>query len=328
MDELLSLLSTTEYRTGEALCETLGMTRAAVWKRMEKLRAEGYQIVASGKRGYRLQPIEDSLLPGYIHQDLHTGWAGRGSLCYRPQVGSTNTLLKEMAQQGAPRGSLVVCDVQTAGKGRLGRAWEAQPGESLLHSLLLCPALPVERAQLCTLGAAVAMAQAIEDILPSLAPRIKWPNDIVIGSRKCVGILSEMSADMDGIGFIVMGIGVNVNQRHFPQELATRATSLWLEGPADAPSVDRRALLCAYLARMEAAVEALETHGLPGILQQYTARSATLGAWVQVISQQDTFTGKATGLDETGALQVQDEKGETRRVLSGDVSVRGVMGYV
>ncbi len=326
----MSLLSTTEYVSGQRLCEKLRLTRAGVWKRMEKLREEGYQISAAGKKGYRLEPAPGQLLPGYLARDLTTRWAGRGELFYAKAMTSTNAVLKDAARAGAAKGSLALCEMQTKGKGRLGREWTATEGENLLHSLLLCPALPLEQAPLCTLAAAVAMAEAMEETVPELAPRIKWPNDIVLSGRKCAGILSELAADMDGLQFIVMGVGVNVNQRVFPGELQTTATSLLLErekaiGPA--PAIDRRQLLCRYLARMEQALTALETQGLPGILPGYTARSVTLGARVRVIGATEEFLGHARAVDATGALLVEDESGAVRRVFSGDVSVRGVMGY-
>ncbi|NLV58213.1 MAG: biotin--[acetyl-CoA-carboxylase] ligase [Clostridiales bacterium] len=340
MDPLLSLLSHTGYISGERLCESLGITRAAVWKRVEKLREEGYDINSAGKRGYRLVPRPDSLLPGYLAMDLSTQWAGRGDIFYKPDMTSTNTVLKAMAYQGAARGSLAVCELQTEGKGRLGRRWEAALGENLLHSLLLCPAMPTEKAQLCTLAAATAMAGAVEETVLGLSVGIKWPNDLLIGGKKCAGILSEISADMDGIRFVVMGVGVNVNQRHFGGELEDKATSLWLEqgklaGSGDMPGqdarelppIDRRALLCAYLSRMEKAVEAIENQGLQGILPEYLRRSVTLGARVRVTGIQGEFLGRAEALDETGALWVTDEQGERRRVLSGDVSVRGERAY-
>ena len=327
MDELLSLLSTTEYLSGEMLCQKLGMTRAAVWKRMEKLREEGYQIEGVGKRGYRLEPTPDSLLPAYVSKALETRWAGRGELFYQHSVSSTNTLLKEKARAGAPKGSLALCQLQTQGKGRLQRTWDATEGENLLHSLLLCPALPLEQAQLCTLAAAVAMAQAIEDTVPGLKAGIKWPNDIVLNGRKCVGILCELSADMDGIHFIVMGVGVNVNQRAFPAELQHKATSLALEAGLEG-IIDRQQLLCAYLLRMEHGMDGLEQAGLAALLPEYARRSVTLGAQVRVIGAEAEWLGTAEAVDETGALLVRDGLGTLRRVLSGDVSVRGVMGYV
>ncbi len=325
MDELLALLSTTEYISGERLCQQLGMTRAAIWKRMEKLREEGYPIHAAGKRGYRLDPTPDNLLPAYVAKELHTLWAGRGILVYERAMPSTNTALKDLARAGAPMGSLAWCEVQTQGKGRLGRSWDAAEGENLLHSLLLCPKLPVERAQLCTLAAAAAMAEAMESLCPGLCVGIKWPNDLVIGGRKCGGILSELSADMDGIHFIVLGMGVNVNQRAFAGELEAKATSLWLETHR---SWNRRKLLCEYLSHLEKALEALEKKGFAGIAGAYESRSVTLGAKVRVSGTEADFSGTAERIDETGALWVRDDSGELHRILSGDISVRGVMGYV
>lgn len=330
MDELLTLLSLHQPVSGENLCHQLGMTRGAVWKRMEKLRQEGYQISACGKLGYRLDPVENSLLPGYIYQEAGTCWAGRGEIDYAQEMTSTNTRAKEMARAGAPNGSLAVCDAQTAGRGRLQRSWETQPGQALTQSLVLRPHLPVEQAQLCTLAAAVAAAKAIQEICPSLNPGIKWPNDIVIGSKKCVGILCELAADMDGIVYVVAGTGINVNQLTFPPELCEKATSLLLElrrNAPDAAPICRRRLLCAYLRHMEKAMDALQREGFRGIQADYLPLSVTLGQMVQVISPEETFVGQAQSIDETGALMVQDEYSSHRRVLCGDVSVRGLMGY-
>lgn len=331
MEPLLKMLSTTEYISGEQLCAELSMTRGAVWKRMEKLRAEGYAIISGGKRGYRLESAPGSLLPGYVLKELNTRWAGRGEICYEPEMTSTNTRAKEMARVGAPHGSLAVCDFQTAGKGRLQRAWETPAGEALMQSMVLRPQMPVEQAQLCTLAAAVAVAQAIEDVCPALRPGIKWPNDVVLNGKKCVGILCELSADMDGIEFIIPGVGVNVNQTAFEGALAQKATSMLLElrrENAETSPICRRTLLCAYLRRMEDAVDALVRDGLAGLMEEYLRRSVTLGARVRVTGANVDFTGVARCIDETGALLVEDGNGQERRVLSGDVSVRGMMGYV
>lgn len=331
MEPLLAMLCETEYTSGEQLCKRLAMTRAAIWKRMEKLREEGYAIQAAGKRGYTLVNKPDCLLPGYIQGGLSTRWAGRGDILWARQMDSTNVQLAAMAAAGAKKGSLAVCEWQSQGKGRLGRSWDAAEGENLLHSLLLRPALPVEQAPLCTLAAAVAMAGAVEEVVPGLRVGIKWPNDLILEGRKCAGILSEMRADMDGIHWIVMGVGVNVNQSAFPEALRDKATSLRMEKEkrdGTKALVDRCTLLRAYLRRMENAVEALEKHGLQGIAAEYRARSVTLGSRVRVVGLQEAFEGVAEELDETGALWVREEQGERRRVFSGDVSVRGVMGYV
>ena len=330
MDELLTMLSASQPISGEKLCEQLGMTRGAIWKRMEKLRQEGYQITACGKLGYRLDPVPDSLLPGYIALEAGTRWAGRGEIRYAREMSSTNTCAKDMARDGAPHGSLAICESQTAGRGRLQRAWETPSGLALTQSLVLRPSLPVEQASLCTLATAVAIAQAIQEVCPSLEPGIKWPNDVVIGKRKCVGILCELSADMDGITYMVSGVGLNVNQTGFPGELADKATSLLLELRRQEPNASplcRRTLLCAYLQHMENTVEALERHGFAGIQDAYLRFSVTLGQTVRVVGAEADFVGQAQSIDETGALLVKDETGSVCRVLCGDVSVRGLMGY-
>lgn len=201
---------------------------------------------------------------------------------------------------------------------------------ALTQSLVLRPSLPTEQAQLFTLAAALAAAGAIAQTCPGLDPGIKWPNDVILNGKKCVGILSELAADMDGLSFVIPGVGINVNQTAFEGELREKATSLLIElrkADPNAPPVCRRQLLLSYLRHMESAVDALEREGLAGILNQYVARSVTLGRHVKVIGLNGEFTGTAQSIDETGALIVTEDGGGERRVLSGDVSVRGLMGY-
>ncbi len=255
---------------------------------------------------------------------LSTRWAGRGQVSYEARMPSTNLRAREMARAGAPHGSLAVCDDQTAGRGRMQREWKTPPGLALTHSLVLRPRLSPQQAQLVTLAAAVAAAQAIEDVCPELRAGIKWPNDVLIGARKCVGILCEVAMEGDALAYVIAGVGINVNQTSFPEELSGKATSLRIECGRE---TDRWALLCAYLQRMEDAVDALEEQGLSGILDEYTRRSVTLGRTVRIVSPTESYVARACELDETGALWVKDEQGARRRVLCGDVSVRGLMGY-
>jgi len=256
---------------------------------------------------------------------LNTKWAGRGEVVHEKQMDSTNRRAKEMAKAGAPHGSLAVCDNQTAGRGRMDRRWETPAGEALTQSMVLRPRLKPEEAQLITLAAAVAAAQAIEDVCPELKAGIKWPNDGIVNGKKCVGVLCEMALDGNELAYVIPGVGINVNQTVFPKELADKATSMRMECGHE---VDRWAVLRAYLRRMEAAVDAVERDGLDGILPQYLRRSVTIGQAVRVIASDEEYIAHAHGVDETGALLVTDENGTERRVLCGDVSVRGLMGYV
>lgn len=262
---------------------------------------------------------------------LKTRWAGRGAVLCAETLPSTNTVLKELARQGAPHGSLAVCDHQTAGKGRIGRSWETPPGQALTFSVLLRPALKPEQAQLCTLAAALAVTDTIRECCPGLAPLIKWPNDVVIGQGKCCGVLSEVGLAEGRVAYVITGVGLNVNQLSFPEELRHRAVSL-LEllrrnDPAAAP-LSRCGLLACFLGHMERYVEKLEAGGFESIRAAYEAASATIGQQVQVLAPGESYTGLAKAVDGDGALLVQRQDGTLCRVLCGDVSVRGLMGYV
>lgn len=272
------------------------------------------------------------LLPSaqWLKDRLNTRWAGKGDVIYREEIPSTNTLLKELARAGAPAGSVAVCDFQSAGRGRLQRVWQAAAGETLPVSLLLKPRLTPEQISLCTLGAAVAAAQAIEHVCPELKAGIKWPNDVVLSGRKCVGILCEGAFDPEGRLCVIMGVGFNGNQRVFPPELAASATSLFLEKQRqdpDAEPVILRELLTAFLEAAEKAADRLEEGGLPAILPEYRARSVTIGSAVRVIAPTEEYIGQAEGMDASGSLLVRDGSGVLRTVVCGDVSVRGLMGY-
>ena len=212
--------------------------------------------------------MSDRLLPSgqWLKDRLSTRWVGKSEIIYEEEIPSTNTLLKELARQGAPAGTVAVCDFQSAGRGRLQRVWKAAAGETLPVSLLLKPRLTPEQIPLCTLGAAVAASQAIEQVCPGLKAGIKWPNDVVISGRKCVGILCEGAFDPEGRLCVIMGVGFNGNQREFPPELSASATSLFLEkqrcDPAAAPVVLRE-LLAAFLEAVERVIDRLEAGGIP-----------------------------------------------------------------
>lgn len=266
-------------------------------------------------------------MKAYLEKHLTTKWAGRGEIRHEERMASTNLRAKEMARAGAAHGSLAVCDDQTAGRGRMQRTWDTPAGQALTQSMVLRPKLRLEQAALITLAAAVASAQAIEDVCPELSVGIKWPNDGILNGRKVFGILSEMAVADGRLDYVVPGVGVNVNQTSFDGELKEKATSMRMELPPEAGEIDRRALMCAYLVRMEKAMDALENSGFDGIAEEYLRRSVTLGKKVQVIGAEETFIAEAKSIDGEGALIVEDENGNERRVLCGDVSVRGLMGY-
>ena len=309
------------YVSGEEISAELGITRAAVWKKIEALRADGWPIEGVGKRGYHLEE-NDLLFPALWTASLETRSLGRGEVAFAQVIDSTNSQCKRMAAAGAPHGSICLCEQQTAGRGRLGRSWVSAPGVGLWQSVLLRPDLRPEQAPAITLCVALAMAEALRGLTP-MDVRIKWPNDLVCGGRKICGILLEMSADPDRVEYVVAGVGLNVLPGAVPPELAEQAACV-----ADfCTPVRRRELLLAYLLQLEKWLDILCERGFEGIEATYRRLSCTIGSQVQVSGAQ-CFRGTAEGIDSRGALIVRREDGQLVPLLSGDVSVRGVMGYV
>ena len=312
MDGILERLLTGEIVSGQALSEAMGVTRAAVWKQMEQLRAQGFVIESVGRQGYRLTACPDTLMAPVIRRGLETVWAGR-EIVYLRSVDSTNRYARELASRGAAEGTLVVADEQTAGRGRRGRGWISPAGEGVFMSLILRPQAHPSQVAGLSLQAALATARAIARVT-GLDARIKWPNDIVCGGKKVCGMLLEMNA-------VVAGIGINVHQRDFPPEIAQTAASLDL---LTGTSVNRAALVRAFLQEFET-VSSMAQAGT--LMDAYRERSATLAQRVQVIAPAEVFTGTALEVTDSGSLIVLDEQGQRREVLAADVSVRGLMGY-
>ncbi|MGN0758279.1 MAG: biotin--[acetyl-CoA-carboxylase] ligase [Candidatus Ventricola sp.] len=319
MERILERLLAGETVSGQAISAELGVTRAAVWKQIEQLRALGFVIESQGKQGYRLLSCPDSLMAPVIARGLQTRWAGR-QIVYLPSVDSTNRRARQLAAEGAPHGTLVIADEQTAGRGRRGRGWISPAGEGVFMSLILRPqSHPSEVARL-SMQTALAVALSIAQTT-GLDARIKWPNDIVCGGRKVCGMLLEMNADEQAVHDVVAGIGINVHQTQFAPEIEKTASSLDL---LSGQRVCRAALVRAFLEAFERA-EALAAQG--ALMDAYRARSATLGQRVQVIAPAGSFTGTALEVTDSGSLIVEDEEGQRREVLAADVSVRGLMGY-
>ena len=262
-----------------------------------------------------------SLTPAAWTPLLTTRALGRAVSHYEHTLTSTNLVLKDMARQGAPHGSLCLCEKQTAGRGRMDRTWSSPEGQGVWLSVLLRPDMPAENAPVITFCCALAMAKAVRQAT-GLDAQVKWPNDLVLGGKKLCGILLEMGFDAQGF-WVIAGTGLNVRRGAYPPELAHQATSI--EEHGDVP--DRGAIVAKYLAALEDALDAVERDGFAGIAEEFRQSCITLGSQVNVIGTEEAFTGVAEDIDEAGALLVRTEGG-LRRVLAGDVSVRGVMGYV
>lgn len=312
------------YVSGQELCGYFGVSRTAIWKAVRQLRADGYDIEAIRSRGYRLKEGSDIYTEAELKSVLRTKWLGQ-NLVFLEMVDSTNNEACRLAQDGAPEGTLVAAVEQSAGKGRRGRSWISPKGTGLWMSFLLRPEIPPESASMLTLITAMAVADGIHEAA-GICCGIKWPNDIVIDGKKVCGILTEMSSDMDTIQHIIVGIGINVGMEEFPAQLGEAATSLKLV--SDTP-VSRAGLADAVLRSWEHYYEIfLQTFDLSALAERYNRRLVSLDREVRVLDPRGEYRGISGGITEKGELIVRLFDGGVRKVASGEVSVRGIYGYV
>ena len=258
-----------------------------------------------------------------ILNQLETAWAGKTCLCF-PALESTNDYAKELAKQECVHGTLIVADTQTAGKGRRGRVWKSPKGTTISMSLCLEPKLPTEKVSGITLAAALSVAEAIFDLTGKRA-QIKWPNDIVLNGRKICGILTELVFRKE-IYAVIVGVGINVNTEQFPEEIQEVASSLKRECGRE---FSRETLIATILKYFERFFESYKkTQDLRLLRDDYEAMLANKGKEVLVLDPQGSYTGIAKGITDSGNLVVMCEDGSEKEVYSGEVSVRGLYGYV
>lgn len=317
------LRDTDGYVSGQELCNRFGVSRTAIWKVINQLKEAGYEIEAAQNKGYHLIDAPDVMTEAELESLKNTQWAGCEIHCY-DSIDSTNTKAKELAESGHPSGTLVVADQQTMGRGRRGRSWESPAGTGIFMTLMLKPDINPGNASMLTLVAAMAVAKAITAVTGEPA-QIKWPNDIVMNGKKVVGILTEMSAQFDYINHIVVGIGINVHNEEFPEEIAGTASSLLLECGR---RIHRASLIEAFLEEFERLYEIyLETEDMSGLQKEYDSLLVNRGRQVRVLDPKEPFEGKAMGITKKGELIV--DTWESRKLVSsGEVSVRGIYGYV
>lgn len=320
---LAALREAEGYVSGQELCEQFGVSRTAVWKAINQLKKEGYEIEAVQNRGYHIVSAPDVLSENELRSIRKTRWIGE-NIYYYDVTDSTNLRANRLAEEGAPHGTLVVADAQEAGRGRRGRAWDSVGGISIYMTLLLKPDIDSANASMLTLVAAMAVSEGIRRVT-GLDAKIKWPNDIVVNGKKVCGILTEMSAQMDYVNHIVIGIGINVHNESFPEEIASTATSLLIES---GKRWNRAELIEAVWEAFEDYYEVyLATQDLKGLRNGYDALLVNKGQCVRVLDPKEPFEGVAQGVTDRGELIV--DTWESRKLVSsGEVSIRGIYGYV
>lgn len=306
--KILELLKNkADYVSGQEIADSFGISRTAVWKYISKLKAEGYTISSVSSKGYLLENMSDIL--------------NEGEIKYRPlkfvsETESTNNLAKSMANDGCSDGMLVLCDNQTKGKGRLGRTWISQKSVNLSMSIVLRPdIMPFETPKL-TLVAGIACARAINSIT-GVDCGIKWPNDIIINGKKIVGILTEMSAEMEYVRYVVIGIGVNVNNDEFDDEIKDKASSLYM---ITGKKFRRSDIADKIISELVKLYDVFCKEGFTSLCDEYNSLCINIGKQVKTLGRQE-ITGTALGVNENGELVIESKEGK-KNILSGEVSVR------
>jgi BirA family biotin operon repressor/biotin-[acetyl-CoA-carboxylase] ligase len=306
--------------SGAELAEELGFSRAALWSRIEDLRKLGYDIQASPHGGYKLRNA-----PDLLHADDLLAVLGPKHVIGRDiqvfeQTTSTNDVVDKLGRDGVKEGAVVFAESQSKGRGRLGRNWISPKGKGLWFSILLRPPISPQSATQITVAAATAVARGIRK-KTGLASEIKWPNDILVRRKKVCGILTEMSAELDKIKYLVLGIGLDVNlsERDFPEELRSIATSLRVELGRE---VHRAELAAELLRELDFDYGRLREGKFSAVAEEWEQNCTTIGQNVEIAVGPRKIEGRAESLDPEGALLVRTQHGRLERIIGGDVTLR------
>ena len=305
--------------SGAELAEQLGISRAAVWARIEELRQVGYDIEAGPHFGYRLVGVPDALHADDLLSRLgKTRIVGRDIQVFE-RTTSTNDVIETLARDGVKDGAVVFAESQTKGRGRLGRKWISPERKGLWFSILLRPDLRPQEATQLTVASATALRRAIQNVT-GLSPEIKWPNDILVGGKKVAGILTELSAELDHVRHVILGVGVDVNLGvgEFPLELRKLATSLKIESGR---AVSRPELASAILRELDSDYARICAGKFTAVADEWEAHCTTIGRDVTVQIGGRKLRGRAESLDDDGALLLRTEHGRLEPITGGDVTL-------
>jgi BirA family biotin operon repressor/biotin-[acetyl-CoA-carboxylase] ligase len=304
---------------GTDLCQQLGVTRAAVWSHIELLRAAGFEIIASPHRGYQLVSKPDALLAVDLQSRLATGQVIGNVIRVLPQTTSTNDEASRAALEDHPEGLVIFAESQSAGRGRMGRRWSSPAGRGLWFSVLLRPSLAPSECTQLTAASANALVRAIQSTT-GITPEIKWPNDLLIKGKKIAGILTEMSAELEHVRSVVLGIGIDVNQTasEFPADIRNIATSLKL---ATGKSVSRADLAEVVLHELDREYARILAGDFAGVAEEWAGYCTTLGKLATIDMGTRRVRGRAEALDENGALLLRTEHGRIERIIGGEVTL-------
>jgi BirA family biotin operon repressor/biotin-[acetyl-CoA-carboxylase] ligase len=304
------------FLSGEDLSQRLQVSRTAIWKHIEELRKEGYKIEAVRKQGYKITKVPHTLSESTILPYFKSKWLGHTLYVY-DEVESTQVIAQKLAREGAPSGTLVVADQQTAGKGRMGRKWHSQAGTGIWMSLILRPDIPLASTPQLTLLSSIAILKGIMNET-NLDIGIKWPNDLLIEGKKIAGILTELSAETDRVNHVIIGVGINVNQVEddYPEEIRGIATSLAIKA---GQVVNRNNLIIQITKEWEDLYELYIKHGFSPIKTLWEAYALSIGRTVVARTLRGQYEGIALGITEEGVLLLEDAEGTIHKIYSADI---------
>jgi len=315
-----ALRANTNGVSGMELAQKLGISRAAIWARIQELRALGYEIDAGPHIGYRLVGVPDALHAEDLLARLGaTNVIGRDIHVFEATT-STNDVVEKLARDNVREGVVVFAESQTKGRGRLGRAWVSPPRKGLWFSILLRPPIRPSAATRMTIATATALVRAIS-AHAGVTPEIKWPNDILIGGKKVAGVLTELSAELDKVKYIILGIGINVNHTtaEFPAELRKMATSI---RAATGRRQDRGDLAVRILRELDHDYARICNGQFEAVADEWSERCTTLGRRVTIQMGDRLIEGAAESLDRDGALLLRTEHGHLEQIIGGDVTIK------
>lgn len=319
-----------EYISGEDISQILKVSRTAVWKHITALKKDGYVIEASKSKGYKIAN-QESVMESAFYELAEDQIIGR-EYHYLKEVDSTNTYAKSLAKE-AKEGTVVISDLQTQGKGRLGRSWDSKSGQGIWMSVILKPEVSLTGIFILSHLAGASICKALID--EGYDARIKWPNDVVVSGKKVCGILCEIDGEPERLNYVIVGMGINLKQslNDFPEEIRNKATSLELELCQRNPNsislkVDGKEILRKILVNFDFFYKQLKSGNVEEIIYYTREHSATIGKDVKLLYNNDTLLAKALDINNQGGLVIQTEDGQTMEIISGEVSVRGIYDYI
>ncbi len=316
--KLIELLSKNQhqYISGQHLSNSLKISRSAIWKHMNELKKDGYDIEGVTRKGYRIVSFPEKVSENTIQWGLNTFWAGK-KVYYKETIDSTQRLAHQLALDGAEHGTIVIADEQVKGKGRTGRHWQSHKSLGVWMSIILRPNILPYAAPQLTLVTATVIANLIEE-LTGIRPHIKWPNDILVNDKKIAGILTEMQAEQDKVNYVIIGIGLNVNQlsTDFDHASSYPITSLRMETNETWSLIK---IIQQMLQIFESKFDHFMTNGFQEVKKEWEHYGFKMNEQIQIKSGQNNRYGTFLGIAEDGALLIKNEEETIEKIYSAEI---------